>query len=723
MGVVFKFLKELNSAGSEKLISLAVVLGLISGFLPFFNVFTLLILFIAFVIRIPFGLFLSSWGVFSVTGYFLDPVFAKTGYFILTSSLLTPLWEFLYNVPLMRWSGFNNTVVMGGLVWGMVFGVLLFFVLSKSIGFYRKKFMDFCSKYSALKWIVPDFSQKTKFIRVSGVLGFFIIFGGFGLIIALLFDPVVKKVSEYTLSKVFHKPVKIGSLNTSLLKAKVDMNNIYIGEIKTDKINLKLSWYYLLWRKFDIEYLHIVNIHTEKGIKEIIGTPGEKTAQKSKSDILKKVNISLPKPEDIIKGYKLESLQKIEKLKKDYKKFETVASQAKKDLDDSKQKMEDIKLQIKELEKLSKNIKSADDIQKILAKADEIKENINSLKERIKNEKNGLLTLKKQIMNDLDEIKKASKSDYERLASKYDMLKNGEYYAFAQTFLQPEVKKHIDKAIKYYKIIQPYLKNNKPQKEEYIRAKGKYVTFKDKIKYPDFVLEKADVSGKSADADAKAEIADIASDQTLLNKEGVINVSAASKYFKSALVNVKYLNKIKIKLDVDDIAVKKLNAGELYILNPKIRVKSHGKIDAENFDIVTSINIKPEKITFSSNKYIAKVMQKLKKLNLKILISGNVQKYDVKIQSDIDRLFEKYLKEEMNSQIKKAKNRLKEVLNKKIQSEISKTGLNMNEFNIINDMDSYENGVNSLQKSLSNYTEKQLSRKLLKKGIGNFIKF
>ena len=114
------------------------------------------------------------------------------------------------------------------------------------------------------------------------------------------------------------------------------------------------------------------------------------------------------------------------------------------------------------------------------------------------------------------------------------------------------------------------------------------------------------------------------------------------------------------------------------VLNPKIEVDSHEKIDAQNFNIIAFINIKPEKIIFNSNKFIAKVVQKLKKINLQIFVSGDIQKYSVKIKSDIDRLFAKYLKEEINLQIQKAKLKLKEVLNKKVQKEISKTGLNMN---------------------------------------------
>ncbi|GAB6074589.1 TIGR03545 family protein [Nautilia lithotrophica] len=724
MGFVFKFFKELNSAENDKFIIFAVILGMICGFLPFFNIFTLIILIIAFIIRIPFGLFLASWGIFSIVGYFLDPVFSQTGYALLTTSVFMPLWEYLYNLPLMRWSGFNNTIVMGGLIWGVILSIVLFFILNKSIKIYRKKFFDFCLRYKFLKWIVPDFHKKNKIVRLSGILGLVTIFAVIGVIIGVFLDPVAKRVTEYSLAKIFNKPVKIETFDTSFKKAEIKIKNLQIGDTKTDQINIELSWYYLLWKKFDIQNLNVLNIHTDKSINEFIDLSNNKTSNfKKTSKIVRKINVSLPKPEQLIKGYKLESLEKIEKLKTDYEEFVVAANQVKKDLINSKQNLEQIKIQIKELERLSKNIKSPDNIQKIVAKTKEIKKSINSLKAKAEYEKNKLVTLKKQIMNDLEEIKKATNNDYKKLAEKYDMLKNGKYYAFAQTFIQPEIKKYIDIFIKYYTLLQPYLKSEDKKDKEYIRSEGVYITYKDKIKYPDFVIEKGKISLKSNDVDLKIKVTNISSDQELLNKEGFVNASAISRYFESAKLSVRYLKKAMFDFEAKNIQIKKMNVGELVLLNSKINIFSHGIIEKKYFDIITDLNIKPEKMVFKANKYIAKAVEKLKKLNVKIVVSGNIQKYNIKISSDIDKMFSQYLKHELNAQINNSKLRLKKILNEQMKNEISKTGFNTDKFIIINNIDSFESSIDSLKKNLQNYTEKQLSKKLLKKGIGDFIKF
>ncbi len=92
MEFVFKFFKELNSAGNEKMISLAVALGLISGFLPFFNIFNVLIFVIVIIFRIPLGLFLRV-GVSSLLpGTLSDALFAQTGYALLSYDCLLGIW-------------------------------------------------------------------------------------------------------------------------------------------------------------------------------------------------------------------------------------------------------------------------------------------------------------------------------------------------------------------------------------------------------------------------------------------------------------------------------------------------------------------------------------------------------------------------------------------------------------------------------------------------------
>jgi len=476
-----------------------------------------------------------------------------------------------------------------------------------------------------------------------------------------------------------------------------------------------------VWKKFDIENLVINNIHTDKSIKYFINSQNQKE-QTNNSSVINKINISLPKPEQIIKGYKFESLQKVDKLKSDYKKFITEANEMKKTITQDNKKIANIKTKISELEKMSKNIKSVDDIQKILAQTKIIQKDIQNIQIDVKNKKNRLMALKKQITNDLNEIKKASQNDYEKLSKKYDLLKNGKYYQFVGSFLQPEIKKYTDMFVKYYKLIKPYLKKS-GNKNKYVRSKGVYIKFKDRIKYPDFVLQNCKISGKTKDVNVQGSMKYISSNQALLDKKAVIKISSTSTYFESAKLNVEYLKNVDFSIDAKKISLNKLDIKNMKFVKPKINVTSKGKIIDNSFDIKTDINLISKGIEFEGNKYIANALKELNKLNVKVLISGNLTKYNIEINSDIDKLLSKYMKKAVNSKIKNLKAKLNKLINNKVGDEINKTGFDINKLSSFKDLNSLENSIKSVKGLLGKYTKDKLSKQLMKKGIGKFLNF
>ena len=66
---------------------------------------------------------LGSTFFFSWVGYFLDPFTHKLGGLVLTADSLESTWAWLYELPLMPWTRFNNTVVMGSLILGLIVAI------------------------------------------------------------------------------------------------------------------------------------------------------------------------------------------------------------------------------------------------------------------------------------------------------------------------------------------------------------------------------------------------------------------------------------------------------------------------------------------------------------------------------------------------------------------------------------------------------------------------
>ena len=70
-------------------------------------------------------------------GFLLDPLFDWIGHQLLLAESLRGLWTSLYNTPIVPLTNFNNTVVLGSLVFALLAAVPLFFVLRWAVARYR----------------------------------------------------------------------------------------------------------------------------------------------------------------------------------------------------------------------------------------------------------------------------------------------------------------------------------------------------------------------------------------------------------------------------------------------------------------------------------------------------------------------------------------------------------------------------------------------------------
>jgi len=119
---ILNILKVLNSETDATQISLALSFSMITGLTPSFPWHNLLILLLILLIRVNLSTFFLGLAVFSGIAYLMDQFFFHhIGLNILSASVLQGLWTVLYNSPLWRIERFNNSVVMGSLVFSLLF--------------------------------------------------------------------------------------------------------------------------------------------------------------------------------------------------------------------------------------------------------------------------------------------------------------------------------------------------------------------------------------------------------------------------------------------------------------------------------------------------------------------------------------------------------------------------------------------------------------------------
>jgi uncharacterized protein (TIGR03546 family) len=78
-----------------------------------------------------------GWALFVPLGFILDPAFDAIGSRLLAAAPLRPMWTDWYNTPLLPYTNFNNSVVLGSVVGWVILAVPIFFAARYGVARYR----------------------------------------------------------------------------------------------------------------------------------------------------------------------------------------------------------------------------------------------------------------------------------------------------------------------------------------------------------------------------------------------------------------------------------------------------------------------------------------------------------------------------------------------------------------------------------------------------------
>jgi uncharacterized protein (TIGR03546 family) len=118
LSLIRQFIKGLTAETTPGQIGAGIALGFLIGLMPKATLTAqlLIVVMMASKVNLPMAVFAVA--IVSLLNPFIDKVTDPIGYALLTAEGLRPLWTKLYNTPVFPWTGFNNTVVPGGLVFG-----------------------------------------------------------------------------------------------------------------------------------------------------------------------------------------------------------------------------------------------------------------------------------------------------------------------------------------------------------------------------------------------------------------------------------------------------------------------------------------------------------------------------------------------------------------------------------------------------------------------------
>ena len=151
---LLNLIKMLHSENGTAQIAWGLTLGAFLGFSPFFSLQTFLILTILFFFRVQFGAAFLSAFVFKFIAFLIDPLANSLGQWALELPSMRPMYTNLYNIPLIPYTRFNNSIVMGSFLVALILAPFLYFFFAYSVKKYRTTVVakfEQSKSYKALK--------------------------------------------------------------------------------------------------------------------------------------------------------------------------------------------------------------------------------------------------------------------------------------------------------------------------------------------------------------------------------------------------------------------------------------------------------------------------------------------------------------------------------------------------------------------------------------------
>ena len=135
--LIQSIIKTLHSEGTPGQVAAGMALGAALGLTPLMNVHNLLLFSLLVILNLSFGGGMLGWALFVPLGFILDPVFHAIGLRLLEAPSLRGLWTSMYNTPLVPYTNFNNTIVLGSVVGWLALAVPIFFAARWAVARYR----------------------------------------------------------------------------------------------------------------------------------------------------------------------------------------------------------------------------------------------------------------------------------------------------------------------------------------------------------------------------------------------------------------------------------------------------------------------------------------------------------------------------------------------------------------------------------------------------------
>jgi len=687
-----KLFKALNSAQHPWQVTLAITLGMITGLTPMSGTQTLLILLIVFLVNVHLGLFFAASALFAGISYLFDPWMEQFGFMLLTSESMKEIYTLWYNSGLIRLSHFNNTLVMGATVISLLLALPLFFGLNFLISLYRERIAVFLNgnKWLAKLGIFKVSTKKEPLLRWWGAVLYAVVIGALAALLLLVVDPLLEWGIEKGASKLLKRDVRVGSVETHLLKGSVGINRIEVaGErenidaFSVDSVAFDLNMNALLFSRTHIEKIELkgVGFQTEATMKKAYGGAIKESAPEGaavkEEGGFEMPSLELPTPKELLARADLRSQKLYEEAK-----VEIAA------LEEKWRRVQKEQLSAKVLAQYQDDLRQmqsgakTEDPAKILALAQQVA----TYKKRLDKQQTELIVLKSGLAEDqkrvrtlLAAVKKAPQEDYARLRRTYTLDAGGGVNLFGLLFSQ-KIAHYLHLARGYYAQVEPYLRSDEAPQELPPRGEGRWVRFAQHVPIPDLWIARTLLSGEKGGQRFEGVIKDISDNQKALGSPLTLSVNSDGPLVEGLHLEGEDNRLGEQSVDSLRLRIKSLELDTIDLKKVQIE-KSRIGIDAELALYDASRVAGKSRITFSGAKIgmeesggrgaavISDLLQEIHQFGADVKVEGAWASPSVRVESDLDEKIAAALKRVMAKEAERYKKELKLLLDQRVAEQ------------------------------------------------------
>jgi uncharacterized protein (TIGR03546 family) len=164
---IIKILKAINSNKKPNELAAGLAFGVMLALIPGGNLLWFALLFITFFLKINLSMEFVFLAVLKIFIGILDPILHRIGLWILNVNFLNSIYTKLYNTPVLPYSEFNNTIVMGGLFAGIILWYPFYLAGNKLILKYRTTVLEKIKSSKIFKAIknIPLVAKTSSLIK------------------------------------------------------------------------------------------------------------------------------------------------------------------------------------------------------------------------------------------------------------------------------------------------------------------------------------------------------------------------------------------------------------------------------------------------------------------------------------------------------------------------------------------------------------------------------